>query len=295
MTPRIFPIAFFVLAILGGCDRSPYPHYKKIGEDLHLRLHSLGEGDRLARDGDSVLMRLRISEVEGAPGSLFSTDQWYAVEDLRESAFDELLIRMHEGDSMSLITSASLLPWNALIAEDTLQLAKYGALRTEVSMLSIRTVAMMEAEADRLRREDPQAYEQKLTFAFIDRLGSNWQQWGTSDLHYTIQGIAMDTNAVKPGEIVTISYTGKLVEDGSVFDSSERNGGPLTFRFGDKGQVINGIEIAIKLLREGQEGDFFLPSEYAFGTRGVEGMIAPCTPVLYTVRLESVERSAIRS
>ncbi len=290
MMSRIFPIGFFLVAILSGCDRSPYPHYKKIGEDLHLRLYMLGEGDRLARDGDSVLMRLRISEVEAAPGSLFSTDQWYAVADLRESAFDELLIRMHEGDSMSLITSPALLPWSTLIAEDTLQLTKYGALRTEVSMLSIRTAAMMEAEAERLRREDPQAYEQKLTFEFIDRLGTNWLQWGTSDLHYAIQGIAMDTNAVKPGEIVTISYTGKLVEDGSVFDSSERNGGPLTFRFGDKGQVINGLEIAIKLLREGQEGEFFLPSDHAFGARGVEGMIAPYTPVLYTVRLESVER-----
>ena len=287
---RIVPIILLLLAI-GGCERSPYPGYKQIGGDLHLRLYMLGEGDRLARNGDSVLMRVRISQVDSLPGSLFSTEQWYAAEDLRESAFDELLIRMHEGDSMGLITTPRQLPWNALIHEDTLEFARYGALRTEVSMLSIRTAAMMEAEEERLRREDPKAYEQKLTFSFIDRLGSNWRQWGTSDLYYTIQGIATDTNAVRPGEIVTISYTGKLVEDGSVFDSSERNGGPLTFRFGDKGQVINGLEIAIKLLREGQEGDLFLPSEYAFGSRGVEGMIAPYTPVLYTVRLESVERS----
>ncbi len=281
----------FLLLLLAGCERSPYPGYKQIGEEVHLRLYTLGEGGRLARDGDSVLMRLRVSAIDAAPGSLFSTDQWYAVEDLRGSAFDELLIRMHEGDSMGLITAPTLLPWNALIAEDTLDHSKHGALRTEVSMLSIRTAAMMEAEAERMRREDPKAYEQKLTFVFIDRLGSNWQQWGTSDLYFTKQGIATDTNAVRPGDIITISYTGKLVEDGSVFDSSERNGAPLSFRFGDKGQVINGIEIAIKLLREGEEGDFFLPSEYAFGARGVEGMIAPYTPVLYTVRLESVERS----
>lgn len=280
-----------VCSVLAACERSPFPEYKQIGENTHLRLYMLGEGDRLPRDGDSVLMRLRVSEVDRPAGSLFSTDQWYAVTDLRNSVFDELMIRMHEGDSMSVIAPSAELPWHALIAEDTLQLQGSDLLRTEASMLSIRTAAMMEAKNKELRASDPQAFERQLMFTYLDQLGSNWKKWGDSFIHYSIEGIATDSLDVKKGDIVTISYTGKRIEDGSTFDSSENNGAPYTFRFGDDGQVIKGVEIAITLLHEGQQGEFFFPSEYAFGERGVAGMIEPYTPVIYTVRLEEVQRS----
>ncbi len=278
-------------ATLLACERSPHPEYKKLSPDTHLRLYMLGDGERLPRDGDSVLMRLRVSEVEGATGSLFSTEQWYAVEDLRNSAFNELMVRMHEGDSMSLITHARLLPWDALLTEsDSIIVRNHNELRAEVSLIAVRSAAQMEADEARVRAEDPEAFEQRLIFAFLDRLGSNWQQWGSSFIHYTIDGIAEDTTQVMAGDLVTISYTGKRLEDGTTFDSSVNNEGPMTFRFGDKDQVVNGLEVAITLLREGQEGDFLLPSEYAFGSRGVEGMVAPYTPVIYTLRLEDVQR-----
>ncbi|MDQ3101959.1 MAG: FKBP-type peptidyl-prolyl cis-trans isomerase [Bacteroidota bacterium] len=149
----------------------------------------------------------------------------------------------------------------------------------------------MKADQAKLRAEDPQAFERELIFKFLDRLGDNWQQWGTSAIHFAIEGITTDTAGVVKGDIVTISYTGKRLEDGSEFDSTEKNGGPMTFRFGDKDQVINGLEIAVLQLREGQQGEFLFPSEYAFGARGIESMIDPYTPVIYTVRLEEVQRA----
>jgi FKBP-type peptidyl-prolyl cis-trans isomerase FkpA len=280
-----------IVLFLIACERSPYPGYKKIGEDIHLRLYLLGEGDRLPLDGDSALMRLRISETESPAGSLLSTEQWFAVEDLRNSAFDQLLIRMHEGDSMSLITRSDRMPWPVLLMEeDTLRPAGSGMVRVEASLIAVRTAAMIAEEEILRREENTEAYEQELTAEFMQRLGPDWKRWGTSDIHYFIQGPVMDTAQVRAGDVVTISYTGRRVEDGTIFDSTVNNGGPMTFRFGDKGQVVNGLEVAISLLREGQEGEFFLPSEYAFGSRGVEGMIEPYTPVLYGVRLEEVQR-----
>ena len=45
--------------------------------------------------------------------------------------------------------------------------------------------------------------------------------------------------------MVTIPYTvASNMEDGVVFDDTERNGVPLTFRFGDKDQVMQGLEVA---------------------------------------------------
>ncbi len=282
--------ALIVLALLHSC--SPYPDHKQIAADTYIKLHVLGEGDELPQDGDSLLLRVRISEVDGDHGSIFSTENWYAVKDLRYGSIALLLQRSHQGDSLSMICPADRLPWEALLHEkDTLRHSANTLLRTEISIRELRTSAQMKMDEERLRLEDPMRFEQELLGSFIPRLGTAWQRWGTSDIHYNIQGAAIDTAQVKAGDIVTISYIGKRIEDGSTFDSSDNNGMPYTFRFGDEDQVIQGVEVAISLLREGQEIDIVLPSIYAFGDKGVEGKIAPYTPVLYSVRLEHVERS----
>jgi FKBP-type peptidyl-prolyl cis-trans isomerase len=43
-------------------------------------------------------------------------------------------------------------------------------------------------------------------------------------------------------------------------------------------------------LREGGVGQFILPSAYAFGARGVPGVVDPYTPVLYRVSVVRVGR-----
>jgi FKBP-type peptidyl-prolyl cis-trans isomerase len=283
-------VALLMLVQL-GCGRSPFPGYKPIGNDTWLRLYLLGDGERLALDGDSVRMRIRIAHVDSTPGSLFSTEQWYAARDLRDGPFNELLIRMHEGDSMGLIVRSPQLPWQVLLGPVQQVVATgQGQVRVEVSMRSIRTAAMIEAGERALQEQDPAGMEQQVLGELVEQLGPVWQRWGSSMIHYTIQGHAEDTARIKAGDLVTISYIGRRASDRMVFDSTEGNGTALTFRFGDKDQVIPGLEIAIHLLREGQEGDFLLPSEYAFGARGVDGMLAPYSPVLYSVRVEEVQR-----
>lgn len=69
--------------------------------------------------------------------------------------------------------------------------------------------------------------------------------------------------AVKDGEFVVIEYTGTL-EDGTVFDSSEKHGKPLEFKIGGK-QVIPGFENAIKTMKKGEEKSIKLKSSEAYG------------------------------
>ena len=94
------------------------------------------------------------------------------------------------------------------------------------------------------------------------------------------------------GDHITISYKGRRIEDGQVFDDTQRNGEPLSFTYGDKDQVMKGLEVAVHLLREGQEGSFIFPSEYAFSAKGIPDVLDPYMPVEYTVRLEKVQRSS---
>lgn len=73
---------------------------------------------------------------------------------------------------------------------------------------------------------------------------------------------------VKEGSKVKIEYEGRL-EDGTVFDSSEKQGKPLEIEVGAK-QVIPGFEKALVGMEKGQEKEVTLPPEEAYGPRRPE-------------------------
>ncbi|MFH1506717.1 MAG: peptidylprolyl isomerase [archaeon] len=73
---------------------------------------------------------------------------------------------------------------------------------------------------------------------------------------------------VKKGSKVKIEYTGTL-DDGTVFDSSERVGKPLEFEAGT-GVVIPGFDKAIMGMKKGEEKEIVLKPEEAYGDRNPE-------------------------
>ena len=70
---------------------------------------------------------------------------------------------------------------------------------------------------------------------------------------------------VKDGDTVKVHYTGKLTEDGTVFDSS-REREPLEFTLGE-GQLIPGFEDAVIGMEEGDDTTVELESGDAYGER----------------------------
>jgi len=76
--------------------------------------------------------------------------------------------------------------------------------------------------------------------------------------------------AVKKGDKVKIEYTGTL-NDGTVFDSSDKHDAPLEFEVG-AGQVIPGFENAVIGMKKGEEKDFRIPPAEAYGERKEEMM-----------------------
>ena len=65
------------------------------------------------------------------------------------------------------------------------------------------------------------------------------------------------------GNKVNVEYTGTL-EDGTVFDSSERQGHPLEFELG-AGHVIKGFDNAIIGMNKGEEKQVIIPPADAYG------------------------------
>lgn len=282
--------AVFLIVLLFACNSSPYDGYKRLDEDVHMHLHMIGDGEDFPKDGDSLLFRVRMGREGGTIGELFSTEEWYATKDLRKGAFGNVLHRIHEGDSMSVIAPTEQWPWNTLSGEKEVEVPDTGMIRVELSLVRIRTESMRLLEDEALRASEPYIYERKLVHAYLKQEKVPFERWGTSDMYFRLKAPTVDTTRARNGDQVTISYRGKNMEDGIVFDDTKRNGMPLTFRFGDKDQVMKGLEYAIGILREGQEGVFLFPSEFAFGDKGVPGLVEPNMPVIYTVHLEKVER-----
>ena len=70
---------------------------------------------------------------------------------------------------------------------------------------------------------------------------------------------------VKDGDTVKVHYTGKLTEEGTVFDSS-REREPLEFTLGE-GQLIPGFEKAVIGMEVGDNTTVDIESEDAYGAR----------------------------
>ncbi len=71
--------------------------------------------------------------------------------------------------------------------------------------------------------------------------------------------------AVKKGDKVKVEYEGSL-EDGSVFDSSDKHGEPLEFQAGE-GQMIKGFDDAVIGMEEGEEKNITLQPKDAYGDK----------------------------
>lgn len=100
-----------------------------------------------------------------------------------------------------------------------------------------------------------------------------------SGLFYTISEEGDGTHPTV-SDSVTVHYHG-YTKDGQVFDSSVERGEPLSFNLT---QVIEGWQEGIPLLSKGGKGVLYVPSNLAYGERGI-GPIKPNTDLIFEVEL----------
>lgn len=89
---------------------------------------------------------------------------------------------------------------------------------------------------------------------------------------------------VKPGDVVTVDYTGALAADGTIFESSLDGGQPYTTSLD---AVIKGWTEGIPGMKEGGKRRLLIPAELAYGATG-SGSIPPNAPLVFDVTLISV-------
>ncbi|KYQ94210.1 FKBP-type peptidylprolyl cis-trans isomerase [Tieghemostelium lacteum] len=110
-----------------------------------------------------------------------------------------------------------------------------------------------------------------------------------------LQSQLVDGKACEPsqtvsiGDSVSILYVGKL-EDGQVFDASEKHGGhPFTFQLG-QGKVIPGMEFGVLGACLGEKREVLIPYQLAYGERGIEGVIPEKSNLIFGLEVVNIEK-----
>lgn len=136
--------------------------------------------------------------------------------------------------------------------------------------------ARIEAEAKRIEPEQKKAGE-----AFLAKIDAEAGVKKTaSGLRYKIvqEGSGESPKAT---DRVKVNYTGKLI-DGTVFDASEKHGGPYTTGLGN---VVACWTEGLQLLKPGGKATLYCPSEIGYGSGGNGALIKPGATLVFDVEL----------
>lgn len=90
----------------------------------------------------------------------------------------------------------------------------------------------------------------------------------------------------KATDIVKVNYEGKLT-DGTVFDSSIKRGEPVEFAVD---AVIPGWKEALQLMQVGEKAKLYIPSDLAYGERGIPPTIPANAVLVFDVELLSIKQ-----
>jgi len=102
-----------------------------------------------------------------------------------------------------------------------------------------------------------------------------------SGLQYKIIKRGSGNNNIKDNSKVLIHYEGSLV-NGKIFDSSYEKGIPMSFRLN---RVIKGWAEGIKLMREGDIHEFYIPASLAYGSHTANGILPPDSILVFKIEL----------
>lgn len=105
---------------------------------------------------------------------------------------------------------------------------------------------------------------------------------------YKVNLINGEGDFVKVGDTLVVNYEGYFL-DGKLFDSTWKRNQAFEFVYGTEMQVLQGLEIALRTMKENERALFVMPSEMAFGKKGSSTRIVPpFTPVVFEIEVDKI-------
>jgi FKBP-type peptidyl-prolyl cis-trans isomerase FkpA len=282
-------ILALALVVFAACDKNKVTVTES---GLKYQMHKHDEKGKKAKMGDILTMHLLLKVT--SPKDSVMNDTYKAGSPLKivlqpsgfKGSFEEGLAMMAEGDSATFFVSADSLfgkqmqPMPPFITKGsdlkfTVTLIK--AQSKDDFMKAMETHKVDQAKVDAKKIADYVA-QNKLTNV----------QTTASGLSYVIlqQGTGP---APAKGNIVSVTYTGKLT-NGKVFDSTEKGGGqPFQFPVG-MGQVVPGWDEGFMKLNKGTKAILILPSGLGYGAQSPGPGIPEDAVLIFDVELKDFKK-----
>jgi FKBP-type peptidyl-prolyl cis-trans isomerase FkpA len=205
-----------------------------------------------------------------------------------KASFEEGLLKMNEGDSVSFIVNADSLFKKFFKMQVPIFFKKNDIVKMDVKLHRILTKKEYDEELDKYEKilEDRDIEELRKLAVYIDTCQTEYASLPNGMRYLPInQGVG---DCVKYGDMVKIHYKGYFL-NGKQFESTYERSEPLEFNFGEEGQVIKGFKTALTLMNEGSKSKFIIPSSLAFGDLGSSThIVPPYTTVVYEIELLSL-------
>ncbi|NPD45427.1 MULTISPECIES: FKBP-type peptidyl-prolyl cis-trans isomerase [unclassified Lentimicrobium] len=284
MERRIIGLFTIVTLVFFSCNRGEYASYDKADSGLLYKIHE-DKGSTKAKSGDYLTVEMTYFTNEDS--LLFDAQGQTFPMRLEEPVFagdiNEALSLMGIGDSATFVIRAdSFLMMNAKLTQLPKFVTEESKVVFHVKLHDIQTLEQLEMQEAK-KREQARDAEAKTIEKYIK--DNNISQEPTSTGLYFLPTKSSTGKKPRAGQTVKVHYTGKFL-DGRVFDSSVSRGKPIEFKIG-YGQVINGWDEGISMMRKGEEATFIIPSYLGYGEG--RGEIPPYTTLLFDVKLIDIK------
>lgn len=278
-------IFFSLLIFIFSCKKQElFPGYKEINGNFYALISS-----------DSKTIKPQINDFIIADLKYLTLNDSVFFSDIRKfqlstpdypGAIDEIFIKLSKGDSAFLIVNTRR------FFEKDLQIKVPKFLENQTFFKIYCHIIDIESYKQYLQKKERflswlvnQKQFEKTSLDIF--LGMLTQYQKKNDL-YKIVLVNGNGDYIHTGDTIIINYEGYFL-DGKMFDSTWKRHQPFEFVYGTEMQVIKGLEIALKTMREKERALFVMPSKMAFGEKGSSSrIIPPYTPVIFEVQVKKI-------
>ena len=198
-------------------------------------------------------------------------------------SFEEGLAMMSKGDSCAFWISADTLFKKGIKAPLPSYIEMGSFVRFEVKMHDIMTMADYLNQQEEMAKKN-KADEDAALASYIKTNNIVATLDTATGVYYQVTKEGTGSKP-KRGNKVSVHYTGHLL-NGEIFDSSV-GGSPFDFIIG-QGQVIEGWDEGIPLMRKGEKGVLYIPSYRGYGEQRA-GSIPPNSILIFEVELIDIK------
>lgn len=258
----------FLFSFFYSCNNR-FSDYTEKQDGVYMKLLSFEEGDEAYTNQKNIIADIKIYDDNQLIYNHYKEDLADKIK-----SFTFLAAYLKEGDRATFMVNSSYLKKQFKLLRVVETNAEF--LRVDIDVEEYTNKAFQNIDKEML--------EQLLLKRYLKE--NNIKQHRNNIYSTTIR--KGEGEPIKNGNQITVNYRGYFINS-LEFDNSYKKTS-LSFTYGNPGQVIKGLEKALKGMKQGEKSKIIIPSQFAFGDEGSSTQIVPpFTTVIYELEIINVK------